>query len=152
MLLQRAFYESLRNKPYWLIRIGAGVLLGLLLGWTYSGQITGTEATTNRLGMIFFASMFIFIASAIAVLASFPLEKPIVGRELAAGRYSLSAYYVAKVLADLPFSLLTALFFGPCFYFITPLQVRPSSYPLVPAAHPLSYTSSSDMSLMTWLL
>jgi hypothetical protein len=58
----------------------------------------------------------------IGVLNAFPNEKPIVRKETASGAYRLSTYYVAKALADAPFSLLTPLAFGLTGYYLTPLQ------------------------------
>ncbi|XP_041083631.1 ABC transporter G family member 14-like isoform X1 [Polyodon spathula] len=55
-----------------------------------------------RCGMLFYLVLYWFIAPIYIALPSFPAERPIINKERLAGSYRLSAYFLAKLLSELP--------------------------------------------------
>ncbi|KAG2455604.1 ABCG4 protein, partial [Polypterus senegalus] len=104
-LLKRSFISDNKQLNMVLLRFIVTILASILLGLVYL-QI-GNEAVkvSYNLGYIFF-SLFITMAVAQApTVLTFPLEMSVVLREHHNNWYGLKAYYLAKVMADIPFQV-----------------------------------------------
>ncbi|KAK6472207.1 ABC transporter G family member 14-like [Huso huso] len=58
-----------------------------------------------RAGMLFHLVLYWFITPIFRTLPSYPVERPIINKERLAGSYRLSAYFLAKVLSELPLAI-----------------------------------------------
>ena len=90
-------------------------LVGLLTGlfWWQQGQVTSGAGGTrtsgdvqNTVGLLFFEMLFMSFASLFAALFTFPAEYRMLLKERASGMYRLSAFYLARMISDLPLDCL----------------------------------------------
>ena len=103
-----------------------GILIGLL--WfhlSFTDANVRVKNATLTLGMLFgvgFTPVFLS-------LTGFPVEKMILVRERAAGSYHLSAYYIAKRLAELPFETISPFLYTIAVYWL--VFFRPDAHFLI---------------------
>lgn len=71
------------------------------------------ESITDRVGFIFFIVTYWGFTPLFYGLLAFPTEDVVISKERSSGSYHLSAYYLAKLISELPL-----LFFQPTFFLI----------------------------------
>ncbi|CAM9402511.1 unnamed protein product [Heterosigma akashiwo] len=79
----------------------------------------------DRAGLLQVAVINTAMSSVMGALTSFPREKVIVGRERAKSAYGVGAYFVSKLLAELPIGALFPNVFGFLLYKLTNLNREP---------------------------
>nr|CAD7452633.1 unnamed protein product [Timema tahoe] len=84
------------------IRPVAHVVVALMLGAVYYNIGNDAAKVSSNTACLFFFIMFLFFANAMPTVQTFPLERAVFLREHLNNWYSLGAYYLAKVVADLP--------------------------------------------------
>ncbi|KAL1380622.1 hypothetical protein pipiens_001415 [Culex pipiens pipiens] len=110
------------------LRVIAHILVAFLLGVVfYNCGKDASTAMTNVAAMFFF-HMFIFFGNAMPCTITFPLEAKVFVREHLNNWYSLEAYYVSKIFADLPLQLLCPSVFVIITYFLTGQPMEPSRF------------------------
>jgi len=82
----------------------------------------------KRPGALFSCVIDQGIFGSLILLNSFPQEKVIVLRERAAGMYSVSAYYLAKSLAEMVIQLVFPFIFTCCAYWLMGLQAEAGKF------------------------
>uniref|UniRef100_A0A1A9VCA6 ABC transporter domain-containing protein n=1 Tax=Glossina austeni TaxID=7395 RepID=A0A1A9VCA6_GLOAU len=120
LLLKRLITEDLRNMQPGLIGLGLFMITSVTLAIMYSGVVHMTQTSIQDIdGSIFMLSNEIVFTFSYGVAYVFPSALPIIRREVGEGTYSLSAYYVAVVLAYLPVAFFKSfLFFSVVYGFI----------------------------------
>lgn len=111
-LSMRSF--TLRKNSSWTnIDLYQTIAISLIVGVLWF-QLSLSESTLKeRIGLIFFMSIFLSFRPMFDAMTLFPAERPVLMKERATGSYRLSAYYLAKSLSEAPVTL-----FFPCVFII----------------------------------
>ncbi|XP_046639075.1 ATP-binding cassette sub-family G member 1-like [Daphnia pulicaria] len=126
VLLERTFRTIWREKMLTKVRFATHIVFGLFIGLVYQFIGNNANLTINNAGMLFFNLVFIVFTAAMPTLVTFPLERKVLFREHLNHWYSLKAYYLAKLLADIPFQIIFPTVYFVIVYFMTgqPLSLQ----------------------------
>ncbi|KAF5735414.1 ABC transporter G family member 25 [Tripterygium wilfordii] len=119
ILFQRSLKER-KHESFNILRvfqvITAAILAGLM--WWHSDF----RDIQDRLGLLFFLSIFwgVFPSSNSAFV--FPQERAIFMKERASSMYTLSSYFMARIIGDLPMELILPTIFLTAAYWMTGLK------------------------------
>ena len=89
-------------------------LFAILLFFNTSQDAAGIQ---NVQGSLFFITMNIAFNAIQNVILIFPDERPVFLREVNNNMYKTSPYFWAKIISELPFSIMTPVIFGLIVYF-----------------------------------
>ncbi|XP_049533707.1 ATP-binding cassette sub-family G member 4-like [Anopheles darlingi] len=119
VLLRRSLRVTSRDFFFAQLRVIAHILVGFLLGIVfYRCGEDASHVMTNGASLFFF-QLFIFFGNAMPCVITFPLEARVFIRERLNNWYSLEAYYVSKIFADLPLQMICPTLFIVIAYFMT---------------------------------
>jgi len=119
VLLKRAMLCTLRDLHLAQLRLATHIAIGLFLGGVYHDIGNEASKVHSSTAFLMYAMMFLFFANLFPFVHSFPLEKLVVTREHMNNWYSLEAYHISKLLAELPLQLLCPTGFLVSAYFLT---------------------------------
>lgn len=75
--------------------------------------------TQQNVGFLFFALIFLFLASMMATVLTFPLEMGVFIKERTNRWYSCASYYLARTMADTPYRVLFSTIYAVIIYRMT---------------------------------
>lgn len=124
----------------------------LASGWTcilfarFGEDITSIQ---NRNGSMFFVIMVLAFLAIQSVILIFPDERPVFLREVNSGMYKVTAYFMAKLLSELPFGILIPGLYSAVVYWICGYNTTNWwNMPIFTGINTLVYNASAAMSLI----
>jgi ATP-binding cassette subfamily G (WHITE) protein 2 len=122
LLFVRSLKLSYRDKTVVLIQLAQTIIMSLLIGGLYY-QLPNTQANISvRRACLFFCVINQGVFGAMMTINVFPAERLIIARERMAGMYPVSAYFVAKNLAEVVLQVWYPLVFSLIVYWMVGLQ------------------------------
>lgn len=119
ILLQRSLKER-KHESFNTLRvfqvIAAAILAGLM--WWHSDY----RDIQDRLGLLFFISIFWGVFPSFNSVFAFPQERAIFMKERASGMYTLSSFFMARIVGDLPMELILPTIFLSFTYWMAGLR------------------------------
>ncbi|EDV32171.1 uncharacterized protein Dana_GF15690, isoform B [Drosophila ananassae] len=119
VLLCRHLRSMYRDLMAVQMRLIMHVVIALLLGVVYWQIGADAEKIVSNVSCIFFIILFIFAGNAMPSILLCIQDSAVFIREYYNGWYSLKAYYISKVLADLPLQLACPTLFISIGYFMS---------------------------------
>jgi ATP-binding cassette subfamily G (WHITE) protein 2 len=101
ILVRRNLREQSRKLHLLITSILQTVIMGILIGTAFLNIGDTQTSIVRRESVIFFCVINQGVFGALTVINSFPVERTLTLRERASGTYFASAYFVAKLVADL---------------------------------------------------
>ncbi|KAJ8760424.1 hypothetical protein K2173_015091 [Erythroxylum novogranatense] len=119
ILLQRSLKER-KHETFNTLRIfqviTAAILAGLM--WWHSDFLD----IQDRLGLLFFMSIFWGVFPSFNAVFAFPQERAIFMKERASGMYNLSSYFMSRIVGDLPMEIILPTIFLTMTYWMAGLK------------------------------
>lgn len=122
VLFSRAKSNALRNRMILRAKLGQGIFMGLLVGLVYLDLGTNQKAIQDRTGALFFLAVNLTMSATFGVLSAFGLERVVFERERSIGMYSTIAYFVSKIVVELPHNVIIPFIQSQIAYFMLGLQ------------------------------
>ncbi|GLU16390.1 hypothetical protein SLE2022_328260 [Rubroshorea leprosula] len=117
------FQRSLKERKYEsfdALRVFQVITAALLSGlmWWHSDFVD----IQDRLGLLFFITIFWGVLPSFNAVFAFPQERAIFMKERASGMYTLSSYFMARIVGDMPMELILPTVFLTMAYWMTGLK------------------------------
>ncbi|KAL5204211.1 hypothetical protein ABZP36_009082 [Zizania latifolia] len=127
ILLRRSLKER-RHETFTSLRLFQIIAPALVAGamWWRSSPVE----VDDRLGLLFFVSIFWGVFASFNAVFAFPQERPVLARERASGMYALSSYYMSRMAGDLPMELALPTAFTVIVYLMAGLNPSPVAFAL----------------------
>ncbi|KAL6962007.1 ABC transporter G member 25 [Sarracenia purpurea var. burkii] len=125
ILLRRSLKER-RHEAFNSLRVFQVLAAAILAGsmwWRSSAR-----DVQDRLGLLFFVSIFWGVLPSFNAVFAFPQERAIFVKERASGMYTLSPYFMARIAGDLPMELILPTIFITITYWMTGLKPEPGAF------------------------
>lgn len=112
----RAWLSVLKEPMLVKVRLSQTIMVSLLIGVIFYGQILDQDGVMNINGALFLFLTNMTFQNVFSVINVFAAEQPIFIRESRARLYQASAYFFGKTLAELPLFLLIPIIFTSISY------------------------------------
>ncbi|XP_070503960.1 ATP-binding cassette subfamily G member 4-like isoform X2 [Chironomus tepperi] len=119
LLVLRNYKISNRNVTLIIIRLLISSIVGLMVGGMYVNIGNDGAHTFHNFKYIFVSEFFLLYISYYSQQTAFPLELPIIKREIFNRWYTSSVYYVALSLTDVPMTIISSSIYLAITYFMT---------------------------------
>ena len=127
LLSWRATVQIYRNVTALSIRATTQLFFAIIVSLIYN--LTPTQAgIQNRQGLLFFVTINQAFTALQGPINSFTEEKKIVSNERLSMSYSLSAYFISRVLSDLPITIISLLIYSIVIYWGSGLRPDPERF------------------------
>ena len=119
ILLQRGLKER-KHESFNSLRVFQVIAAALLCGlmWWHSNF----RDIQDRLGLLFFIAIFWGVFPSFNSVFAFPQERAIFLKERASGMYTLSSYFMSRIIGDMPMELILPMVFLTMAYWMTGLK------------------------------
>lgn len=123
VLTERSLKNAIRDPITSRARLAQAVFLSVVAGLIYWNLGMTQADVQNKNGALFFMLINQSMSGIFGVLQTFPLERPIFQREHENGSYSVSSYFMSKVISDLPGQVIpNTIFITVCWWM---MNLRP---------------------------
>lgn len=125
ILLQRSLKER-KHESFNTLRVFQVITAALLAGlmWWHSDF----RDIQDRLGLLFFMSIFWGVFPSFNSVFVFPQERVIFMKEKASGMYTLSSYFMSRIVGDIPMELILPTIFLTMAYWMAGLKPELGSF------------------------
>ncbi|XP_070204094.1 uncharacterized protein [Littorina saxatilis] len=127
MLNWRTFKHS-RSRIISKYNIINSITIAIICSLLWFQMARTHETIKDRMGYLFFMSVYWSFIPMFDAISSFPGERPVVLKERAAGAYRLSAFFFAKMSSELPLTLLLPSIFCSVSYWMAGLRGVPQFF------------------------
>jgi len=132
----REFRNLKRDKGALIGRFGITIFLNLLFGWIFYGAANvdapeGEYSSRGHLGGLFNVLVAALFGAAQPPLLTFPLERVVFLREYSTGSYNAVAYFISKILVEIPITFLTSAVIAVATYWIVDFQANFGAFVLI---------------------
>ncbi|XP_027149161.1 ABC transporter G family member 25 [Coffea eugenioides] len=119
ILLERSLKER-RHETFNSLRVFQVIAASLLAGfmWWHSDF----RNIQDRLGLLFFIAIFWGVLPSFNATFAFPQERAIFMKERASGMYTLSSYFMSRIVGDMPMELILPTIFVTITYWMAGLK------------------------------
>ncbi|XP_050304753.1 protein white [Anthonomus grandis grandis] len=118
-VLWRSWLSIIKEPLLVRVRLFQTILVSLILGAIYYGQVINEDGVMNINGALFIFLTNMTFQNVFAVITVFSSELPIFLREHKNGMYRTDVYFLGKTIADIPiFIFLPLLFLSICYFLI----------------------------------
>lgn len=133
VLLHRTFLVKLRDPICLATQISSAVLMGLIFGmlyWdTYDKSTVSFAVMDTQMCIVMVTLMAVWLPYDVTL--TFPMERKIFLRERKAGLYPTSAFYLARITADVPAHILSAILMALIVHGMTGLNCNLGAFLLI---------------------
>jgi ABC-type multidrug transport system ATPase subunit/ABC-type multidrug transport system permease subunit len=129
----RAIVITLRNPKLTVFKMIILLFVALLMDILFwdVGQSTGSTATNNRNGSIFFIITTLVYTNVNSTILNFPLMREVFLKESRAKMYGTTAFFLSKNVADFLIEVFASVVFGVCVYWAVGYNTESSEKPLL---------------------
>uniref|UniRef100_A0A0N4ZQ28 ABC transporter domain-containing protein n=1 Tax=Parastrongyloides trichosuri TaxID=131310 RepID=A0A0N4ZQ28_PARTI len=127
-MIVRLFFDHLRNPSFIKIKTLQKTVIGLFLAFLYFQTPMNQDGIANFKGLFYFMISETTYSTTLTVQTIIPKDFPLVVREHHDGIYPVSAYYIARIIAFLPFATFDSMVMCMLAYFIAGLTLSPISF------------------------
>ncbi|CAG2164007.1 unnamed protein product [Oppiella nova] len=121
-LLWRAALAAIREPMLTTVRLGQTVILAVVFGLIYWQLDVNQAGIMDINGALFLLIANITFQNIFGVVTTFCIELPVFLREHNNGMYRVSAYFLSKILAELPSFMFNPLLYVSIFYWMVGLN------------------------------
>jgi len=122
VLTMRAFFNIIRDFKVTYAKFAQQIAMSLMVGLIFLRLSYDQNSVQNRVGALFFILLNQVTNSIMSPLTLFRDEAPLFFRERGAKIYSVSAYYLAKLTAELPHTIFFPVLFSCIAYWMVGLN------------------------------
>ena len=122
MLYWRANVQIRRDFLPIRIAFIQSIFLSVLLGLIFRDVAYDQKGIQDFQGVLVFATINTSFTQVFGIITTFPSEKAIISRERAGKMYHVGAYFMAKVVAEMPFKLVPNMVYTVILYWFAGLR------------------------------
>ena len=148
LLCQRNFLNLLRLPQTSYVKLLTTCLTAVFAILLFFDTQPDPAGVQNVQGSLFFITMNISFNAIQNVILIFPDERPVFLREVNNNMYKTAPYFWAKIISELPFSIMTPVIFGCIVYYAIGYNPAGENFMIFLAILVLIYNASSGYSLI----
>uniref|UniRef100_H3B4U4 ATP-binding cassette sub-family G member 8 n=1 Tax=Latimeria chalumnae TaxID=7897 RepID=H3B4U4_LATCH len=130
ILLRRQVSNDFRDLATLLIHGFEALLMSLLIGFLYHGQAGSKLSIQDTVALLFMIGALTPFAVVLDVIAKCHSERAMLYLELEDGMYSVTSYFFAKILGELPEHCAFVIIYGVPIYWLAGLNPEPGKFAL----------------------
>ncbi|KAG8443621.1 hypothetical protein GDO86_008969 [Hymenochirus boettgeri] len=128
VLIRRHVSNDLRDLTTLLIHGFEALVMSLLIGFLYYGQGNNRLSIQDTISLLFMKGSLTPFAVVLDVVAKCHSERAMLYHELEDGLYSITPYFFAKVIGELPEHFAFVVFYGVPIYWLANLNPEPQNF------------------------
>ncbi|XP_060943454.1 ATP-binding cassette sub-family G member 8 isoform X1 [Limanda limanda] len=128
ILIRRHMYNDFRDLVTLLVHGFEALLMSLLVGFLYYGAGAERLSLQDTVGLLYMIGALTPFAVVLDVIAKCHTERAMLYHELEDGMYSVTSYFFAKILGELPEHCVFTLVYGVPIYWLAGLNEAPERF------------------------